>query len=105
MDIKKIALGETPHYKYKFNKKRDRQASVAGLAVQIGEVMRSGRVPSKVGPDDSAYNYIENPGNIVGRPRDEFDAIRMQQQAVAAGTVKKDEPSGDPSPAPESSQE
>lgn len=105
MEIKKIALGEVPHYKYKFNPKRDRQATVSGLAVQAGEAMRSGRVPSKVGPDDSSYNSIVNPGNIIGRPRDEFDAIRMQQMAVAAGTTKKDEPSGESTPAPSSSTE
>lgn len=91
----------------RFDPKCDRQAAICGLSIQLGEAQRTGRIPAYLGPSEAEYNGIQNPSNIVGRPRDQFDAIRMQEQAQAAGTVKPadDGPSGSTEPAPASSQE
>lgn len=88
----------------------DRQAVVAGLAVNLGEALKSGSIPVKVGPSDVAYNGIANPVDILGRPTDEFDAIRIQSNMMemAKSSKKKDDPapvSGSSEPAPASSQE
>ena len=43
----------------------DRCNVVSGLAVDLGEALRTGKVPTKVGPSDVSYNGIENPANIL----------------------------------------
>ena len=85
----------------------DRCNVVSGLAVDLGEALRTGKVPTKVGPSDVSYNGIENPANILSRPSDVFDAMQMEQAALKLGTKKTETPApaAEPQPAPASSQE
>lgn len=88
-------------YKRQFSFSRlDRMNVVSGLAIDLGEAMKTGKVPTKVGPNDVSYNGIENPTNILGRPSDVFDAMLMQDAAKKLGTkTKGEEPSQTESPA------
>lgn len=86
----------------------DRAAVVSGLSVDLGEALKTGKVPTKVGPNDVSYNGIQNPANILGRPTDVFDAMQMEQAAKALGTKRDEAPAETPAaetPAPATSQE
>lgn len=80
-----------------FNPNCDLIPHASGLSVDIGAALRTGKVPTKLGPSDVAYNGINNPANIVGRPSDIFDSLRMEQNALAAARKSdKEEPAVEP---------
>ena len=41
----------------------------------LSESLLNGIVPDNVGTDDLAYNGIEDPSTIAGKPRDVFQAV------------------------------
>lgn len=75
----------------------DRTPVVPDQAISLGLALSLGRVPANLGPSEALFNGIENPANIVGRPRDEFDAMMVE------GTLR--ESSAAPAAAPATSQE
>lgn len=95
----------------KFNSRSDIQAAVPGLAINLGETLRSGRIPVKVGPSEVCYNGIQNPSSIGSRPADIFDSMRMEketyQKAKKAAAAQKAAASTEPASggAPATSQE
>lgn len=47
--------------------------------IDLASALVSGTVPSQLPESDSDYNGIDEPGSILGKPRDVFDAMAMQQ--------------------------
>lgn len=77
----------------KYNKSRDIAAVASGLAVDVGNVLKTGKIPVQVGPSEAAYNGIDNPSRLGGRPSDIFDSMRMEKEvyksAKSAAEAKK----------------
>lgn len=85
----------------------DRCPVMPGQSVDIAAAIQSGRVPVDSAPDTSSFNGIDNPGDIIGRPRDYFEALELEASYRSyrkPEEVKSDVKSVD-TPAPESSQE
>lgn len=57
--------------------------------VDLNECLANGEVPSTVSNTEDAYNGIEDPSEILGKPSDVFDAYRMQDYVKSVG--KKDD--------------
>lgn len=76
-----------------FNKKKDFKDVPQYGFVDLKEAYNSGTVPSDLAPSEQSYNGIENPGNIVGKPSDIFEAYRMHQ-AVNSITSSQSSPEG-----------
>lgn len=80
-------------YNPKYNKAADIAATASGLAVDVGNVLKTGKVPVSVGPSEAAYNGIDNPSRLGGRPSDIFDSMRMEKEvyksAKSAAEAKK----------------
>lgn len=76
-----------------FNKDCDYQAAVSGLALELGEAMKKGSVPASLGSSEFSFNGISNPENVLGRPKDIFDSMRMEKEtynaAKASAAAKK----------------
>lgn len=47
-------------------------------------------VPSDTVTQDSDYNGIDDPASILGKPRDVFDALRMQDRVTKVVAEKAD---------------
>lgn len=60
-----------------FNELRDIQEVESGLAVNIDDILRTGVVQDS--PATEPDNGIEEPGAIIGRISDNFDAIEAQR--------------------------
>lgn len=77
----------------KFNKGCDYQATASGLALDLGTAMKKGAVPASLGSSEFSFNGISNPENILGRPKDIFDSMRMEKEtynaAKASSAAKK----------------
>lgn len=68
--------------------------------VNLPQAYVSGSIDGHINPDISAMNHIEDPGSIIGRPSDEFDAIALQQVIRERGKKSSKEPVSAPDPAP-----
>lgn len=85
----------------KYNEKRDIQEVESGLTVDLNQALKSGIVRDSGSSTDS--NGIEDPGLIIGRVENVFDAIEAQRSIRKYG--KKAKPAmtpSSPSPAAES---
>lgn len=84
----------------------DRCPVMPGQSVDIAAAIQSGRVPVSAAPDQSTYNGIDNPLDIIGRPRDYFEALELEAsyRSYRKPEAKSDEKSV-AAPAPESSTE
>lgn len=76
-----------------FNKGCDYQAAASGLALDLGSAMKNGSVPASLGSSEFSFNGIANPDNVLGRPKDIFDSMRMEKEvynkAKSAAESKK----------------
>lgn len=61
-----------------FDPRRDKQAVEQFGFVNLSEALKTGIIPDTVEAGENAYNGIDNPESILGRPRDVFDSIHMQ---------------------------
>lgn len=77
----------------KFNEKRDIQQVESGLTVDLTQALKSGIVRDSGTSTDS--NGIEDPGLIIGRVENVFDAIEAQRSIRKYG--KKAKPAMTPS--------
>ena len=66
----------------RFDKNRDVQEVDQFGFVDLVKAFQNGYVPGDLEGDDSAYNDIEDPSSIVGKPHDPFEAMRMQDSIV-----------------------
>lgn len=55
--------------------------------IDLATAYVNGVVSGDVNPDQLTFNQIEDPSSILGRPADEFDAIRMRDYVVKNGQV------------------
>lgn len=60
-----------------YDKKKDRSDVPQYGFVDLHEAYSSGIVPSDIDLPEQSYNGIEEPGNILGKPSDIFEAYRM----------------------------
>lgn len=82
---------------YIFNPVRDIQAVSQVCLPTLGQIMESGIMPQDAG--EPTYNEVENPDNVVGLMRDNFDIADASRIAEAI-TTKVSEPAPPASPAP-----
>lgn len=59
--------------------------------VDLNECMANGQVPSTIADSEAQYNDIDDPASILGKPRDVFDAYKMQDYVKSVGVINKDE--------------
>lgn len=100
LNAKEVPLEE----KHSFNPMRDRLPYQPNQAVDIGEAFASGVIPGNLSAQEVNYNHIANPADIIGRPRDEFEAMQIERNLLETldetpAAVALEEP------APESPQE
>ena len=85
-------------YIYKHNPKKDLAKVRPGLSIQIkeaietGAIMDTGEIPQ--------YNEIESVSSVIGRIRDNFEAVEAMNYIKANGT-KQTNPTPTPSSSPE----
>lgn len=53
--------------------------------LDLATAYMNGVVSGDINPDQLTFNQIEDPSSIMGRPSDEFDAIRMRDYVVKNG--------------------
>lgn len=53
--------------------------------IDLATAYVNGVVSGDLNPDQLTFNQIEEPESILGRPSDEFDAIRMRDYVVKNG--------------------
>ena len=58
--------------------------------IDLAECFRNSSVPTMIDDSEVAYNGIEDPASILGKPTDVFEATRMMSYVNEVG-VKKDE--------------
>lgn len=58
--------------------------------VDLVECLANGQVPSTIADSEDAYNGIDDPSEILGKPSDIFEGIRMMDHIKSAGTKKED---------------
>lgn len=58
--------------------------------IDLAECFRNSAVPTMIDDSDVAYNGIEDPASILGKPADVFEATRMMSYVNEVG-VKKEE--------------
>lgn len=56
--------------------------------VDLQKCLANGEVPASIADSEDAYNGIEDPSEILGKPSDVFDAYRMGDYIKRTGTVK-----------------
>lgn len=57
--------------------------------IDLQECLANGEVPSTIADSEDQYNGIEDPGEILGKPSDVFDAYKMGDYIKRTGTVKE----------------
>ena len=55
--------------------------------VDLVRAYATGTVEGDIHPDQLNFNLIEDPSSIIGRPADEFDAVKFGNDAVKRGRV------------------
>lgn len=53
--------------------------------VDLNACLENGEVLSTVSDTEGSYNDIEDPGEILGKPSDVFEAYRMQDYVKSVG--------------------
>lgn len=76
-------------YTVKYNRIKDLAKVRPGLSISLKEAVETGAITDTgVIPD---YNNIENPESIIGRVRDNFEAVEAMRTIKSLG-MKKTEP-------------
>lgn len=76
-------------YTAKYNRLKDLAKVRPGLSISLKEAVETGAITDTgVIPD---YNNIENPESIIGRVRDNFEAVEAMRTIKSLG-MKKTEP-------------
>lgn len=74
----------------KFNEIRDVHEVDQFGFIDLAECLSQGVVPSSISNTEDAYNDIDSPDNIMGKPSDVFEAYRMQDFIKSNGKKKED---------------
>ncbi len=82
---------------YIFNPQRDIQSVSQVCLPTLGQIMETGIMPQDVG--EPTYNEVENPDNVVGLMRDNFDIADASRIADSL-TVESPAPAPASAPAP-----
>ena len=53
--------------------------------IDLVECLAKGEVPASIGNTDELYNDIDDPSTIIGKPRDNFEAIRFMDKMKQSG--------------------
>lgn len=64
--------------------------------VDLNECLANGEVPATIADSEDAYNGIEDPSSIIGKPRDIFEAFSMQDYIKERGIAKPNSASVEP---------
>ena len=75
----------------KFDPIKDSMAVEPFGFVNLIEAVENGCVPSFISNVEDNYNGIEDPSTIMGKPRDVFEAYRMNDYIKANGGVPESE--------------
>ena len=54
--------------------------------VDLVECLENGQVPSTISDSEPQYNDIDDPGSILGKPSDVFEAYKMQDYVKSVGS-------------------
>ena len=57
--------------------------------IDLKECLANGEVPASIADSEDQYNGIEDPGEILGKPSDVFEAYKMGDYIKRTGTVKE----------------
>lgn len=76
-----------------FNEERDVHAVDQFGFIDLAECLSNGEVPATIADSEDQYNDIEDPGEILGKPSDVFEAYRMGDYIKSVGVVKEDKDS------------
>ena len=57
--------------------------------IDLQECLANGEVPSTIADSEDQYNGIDDPGEILGKPSDVFEAYKMGDYIKRTGTVKE----------------
>lgn len=55
--------------------------------VDLVECLSKGEVPASIGNTDELYNDIDDPSTIIGKPKDNFEAIRLMDHIKSSGVT------------------
>ena len=58
--------------------------------IDLVECLSKGEIPSTVSDTESTYNEIDDPSTIIGKPRDNFEAIRMMDSIKRSGATAEE---------------
>lgn len=87
-------------YTVKYNRLNDLAKVRPGLSISLKEAVETGAITDTgVIPD---YNNIDNPESVIGRVRDNFEAVEAMRTIKSLGLKKND---STPPPNPSSSTE
>lgn len=59
--------------------------------IDLASAYATGSVSGSLNPEQSVMNGIEDPSSILGKPSDEFDAVRLNKYVRENGVEKKSE--------------
>ena len=74
----------------KFNEIRDVHEVDQFGFIDLAECLSQGVVPSSISNTEDAYNDIDSPDNIMGKPSDVFEAYKMQDFVKTNGKKKEE---------------
>lgn len=57
-------------------------------SVNLNEAFRNGGITSSVSAEQGDYNGIEDSESIIGKPRDVFESMRLQEFVKSRGAAK-----------------
>lgn len=57
--------------------------------VDMVSALDTGYIPSEISDTSEAYNDIDDPSSIMGKPRDPFEAMRMQDYLHSVGSEQE----------------
>lgn len=63
--------------------------------INLYEAYATHTIPSVIDDSEVAYNEIENPSSILGKPNDIFEATRMQSYINSVGVNNDSESNGE----------
>ena len=55
--------------------------------VDLVECLSKGEIPSTISDTEMTYNEIDDPSTIIGKPRDNFEAIRFMDKIKSSGKI------------------
>lgn len=74
----------------KFNEIRDVHEVDQFGFIDLAECLSQGVVSSSISNTEDAYNDIDSPDNIMGKPSDVFEAYKMQDFIKTNGKKKEE---------------